>query len=111
MFADKPVIIHRVSRVTSFVLIITSLNALAAGYSFIVDPDGSGLGITMDYLQHSPFRSFLIPGIVLMTCIGIVSIIAATALFCKKLRVGSGDHRSIPAGGMDHHSIHHAQGN
>ena len=53
-------------RVTAIVLLfINGLNALAAGFSFMVDPSGSGLGMTTAYLQHSPFPNFLVPGIIL----------------------------------------------
>ncbi len=58
-------------------LFLTGLNALAAGYSFIVEPDGKGIGIDISYLQHSPFDNFLIPGIVLFFAIGVLSIVAA----------------------------------
>jgi hypothetical protein len=65
-------------------LIITSLNALAAGFSMIAEPTGKDLGMTVDtILQHSPFHSFLIPGIVLFSTIGIGIIITLIA-FRKK---------------------------
>jgi hypothetical protein len=64
-------------------LIITALNALAAGFSFMVEPGGGDLGISTDYLRHSPFRNFRIPGIVLFVFIGLGSLIAAIALIRK----------------------------
>lgn len=65
-------------------LIITSLNALAAGFSMIAEPTGKDLGMTVDtILQHSPFHSFLIPGIALFSTIGIGIIITLIA-FRKK---------------------------
>lgn len=73
-------------RITAIVLLfIVSLNALAAGYSFITDPSGEGLGITTDYLKPSaPFDSYLIPGIILCSVIGIVSSIIAVLAMAKK---------------------------
>ncbi len=66
-------------------LFIVSLNALAAGYSFMTDPSGKGLGIKTDYLKRSaPFHDYLIPGIVLFVVIGIMSSIIAVLAMAKK---------------------------
>jgi hypothetical protein len=58
-------------------LFIVAINALAAGYAFMVDPSGSGIGISTDYIRHSPFNSFLIPGIVLFVANGLFSLFVA----------------------------------
>lgn len=64
-------------RVTVIILlIVTGLNALAAGYGFMADPTGLGLGMTTRYLQFSPFENFLIPGIILFFAVGILSLTA-----------------------------------
>lgn len=65
-------------------LIITSLNALAAGYSMIVEPSGKDLGMSVDtVLKFSPFTSFLIPGIILFAVIGLLSIVTIVAVIKK----------------------------
>lgn len=46
---------------------------LAAGYGFVTDPTGRALGMTTAYLKFSPFKDYLIPGIMLFTAIGILS--------------------------------------
>ena len=74
---------RRLRRISVFLLITTSLTALAAGYSFIVDPDGSGLRISVDYLRYTPFESFLIPGIVLFTVVGTGCLVTAVAVIRK----------------------------
>jgi hypothetical protein len=73
-------------RIIAIVLLfIVSLNALAAGYSFIKDPSGNGLRITTDYLKSSaPFDNYLIPGVVLFILIGIISSIIAVLAIAKK---------------------------
>lgn len=59
-------------------LALVALNALAAGYSFISDPSGKGLGIATTYLKPSaPFRNYLIPGIILFGVIGVGSCVVA----------------------------------
>lgn len=65
-------------------LIITSLNALAAGFSMIVEPTGKDLGMSVDtVLQYSPFHSFLIPGLTLFIAIGIFCIVTITGFIRK----------------------------
>lgn len=73
-------------RITVIVLLfIVSLNALAAGYSFISEPSGKGIGINTSYLRESaPFNNYLVPGIVLFTVIGICSSIIAVITIKKK---------------------------
>ena len=75
-------------RITAIVLLfLVALNALAAGYSFITDPSGKGLGITTDYLQPSaPFSNYLIPGIVLFLVNGVLSLVIAIWTI-RKLRI------------------------
>ena len=67
------------------ILFIVSLDALAAGYRFISDPTGSGLGIDINYLKKTgPFNNYFIPGLILFVTIGIMSsIIALLAIFKK----------------------------
>lgn len=65
-------------------LIVVALNALIAGYSFITDPSGSGLGLTTEYLKSSaPFRDFLVPGIVLFVANGIISIVVSMLIIFR----------------------------
>lgn len=66
------------------VLIITGLNALAAGFSMIVEPTGKDLGMSVGTIpQHSPSHSFLIPGITLFTAIGLFSMVTTLSIFKK----------------------------
>lgn len=74
-------------RITAIVLlIVVALNALAAGYSFITDPSGNGLGMTTSYLKSSaPFKDFFIPGVVLFIVNGVISLlVAGLAIFKQK---------------------------
>lgn len=58
-------------------LVLTGLNALAAGAAFMVEPSGSGMGMTTDYLKYSPFRDFFFPGLLLFRFIGLFSVVVA----------------------------------
>lgn len=65
-------------------LMITSLNALAAGFSMIVEPSGKDLGMSVEsVLKYSPFNNFLIPGITLFSTIGLFCIFTVVAVFRK----------------------------
>ena len=71
-------------RITVILLLfLTGVSALVAGYSFITDPTGKGIGISVDYLRYSPFSNFLIPGMVLFVTIGIWSTLSAVAAIRK----------------------------
>jgi hypothetical protein len=79
---------HYYVRLMSIVmLLVISANALAAGYSFIIDPSGAGLGITLQYLKPSaPFHDYFIPGLILFSVIGIFGcFIAALAILKQRL--------------------------
>lgn len=57
-------------------LILVGLNAVVAGYGFIADPDGSSIGIPQEWLEDSPFDTYLVPGI-LLESMGLLSLAAA----------------------------------
>jgi hypothetical protein len=62
-------------------LTLVGLSSLYAGIGLIVHPDGSGLLVTVDALNHSPFNDFLLPGIILLVMIGIFSLTGAYLAF------------------------------
>lgn len=47
------------------ILILVSINALAAGFGFMGSPDGSALGIPWSWLAGSPFSDYFVPGAIL----------------------------------------------
>ncbi|MEY3443754.1 MAG: hypothetical protein RLZZ519_2035 [Bacteroidota bacterium] len=85
----KPAVERRNSKILRIVgiilMVFVAIGALPAGYSFITDPSGSGLGATTEALKYSPFSDFLVPGIVLFTCNGILNLLTA-ALSIWKVR-------------------------
>lgn len=75
----------RFLRISSIILLLfTGINALVAGLLFVLEPQGSLIGLTTDYIKHSPFNSYLIPGITLLLVIGIGSIFAAVQVIRKR---------------------------
>lgn len=64
-------------------LFITSIGALVAGYSLITDPSGNGLKLPLQYLDHSPFTNYLIPGLILFSVIGLFGVIVLLSVILR----------------------------
>lgn len=60
---------------------LLGLGALAGGGMLIAAPDGSRLGMPLSMLQYSPFRDFLIPGLILFTVLGVFPVFVAYSLW------------------------------
>ena len=58
-------------------LVVLGLGALAGGISLVVKPDGSVMGFETSILAGSPFRDFLMPGLILGGLFGIGSLAVA----------------------------------
>ena len=67
---------HKAASILAIILLTgVAANALAAGYSFLTDPSGAGLGISKDFLKPSaPVTDYRIPGLILFTVPGIGSL-------------------------------------
>lgn len=61
-------------RLAFWILIFNGLTACFGGLLLLIKPDGSALGMSIELLNHSPFTSFFIPGIILFTVIGLFSL-------------------------------------
>jgi hypothetical protein len=59
------------------------LGAIGGGAVLIISPTGEMLGLPLVILAHSPFRSFLVPGIILFCILGLVPIGLIFALLTK----------------------------
>lgn len=76
MYTAKVSTINQLFRIVSLVLLVLiAVGAFAAGYSFVTDPSGSGIGMNTNYLKYSPFENFFIPGWVLICCNGVLSLV------------------------------------
>lgn len=67
----------------SFLHLVVSLNALVGGGALILDPSGSLMGLKPEWLQNTPFNSYLVPGLILFTLNGILPLFALTSLLLK----------------------------
>jgi len=64
--------------------IFLGIGALFSGAALILIPDGSILQLPLNILEHTPFQSFLIPGLILFIGLGIVPSITAIFLILEK---------------------------
>ena len=60
-----------------------ALGAIGGGGLLIISPTGELLGIPLSELKNSPFNSFLIPGIILFSLLGVFPLLLIIALLNK----------------------------
>jgi hypothetical protein len=60
-------------------LVVLGIGAIAGGAALVLAPDGSAMGFETSILGGSPFRDFLIPGLILGGLFGIGSLVVAVA--------------------------------
>ncbi|HEY1061392.1 MAG TPA: hypothetical protein VGE44_06885 [Daejeonella sp.] len=64
-------------------MVFLGLGAIGGGGVLILSPSGELMGMPLSLLDHSPFTSFLIPGIVLFTFLGLGPFLLIFALLKK----------------------------
>lgn len=75
--------------ITGLIHLFVGVGAIPAGIVFILEPDGSLLGMTVHLLESAPFQTYLLPGIVLLFVIGCGSIIGSFLSFKKLSHAGT----------------------
>jgi len=73
-----------------FLLAFVGIGAGFGGGVLIISPDGKLFGMPLSLLKNSPFNSFLIPGIILFSVLGIVPCALVWALIKKNQKQLSG---------------------
>ncbi len=66
-----------------FLLFFLGIGAIASGAMLFAAPDGRFLGMTVDLLEGSPFRDYLIPGIILFLAVGVFQLLTAYGLMTR----------------------------
>jgi hypothetical protein len=59
---------------TYILLLFNGIGAIYGGSSLIFIPDGSGMNLSLQWLQATPFVNYLIPGLLLFTVNGLFSL-------------------------------------
>jgi len=61
-------------------VLLQGISGLLGGISLIIDPSGGQIGLPVNWLEGSPFENFLIPGIILLTVLGVFPLITTMGL-------------------------------
>lgn len=61
-------------------MLFQGLSGLAGGIGLILDPTGASMRIPLNWLNQSPFENYLIPGIILLTVLGIFPLAVFAAM-------------------------------
>lgn len=67
-------------------LLFNGIGAFYGGLSLITDPTGGKLQLPLSYLEPTPFRDYLIPGIILLCVNGFFSFITLFTVVFKSKR-------------------------
>jgi hypothetical protein len=65
-----------------------ALGAIPAGYGYLSDTSGAGMGTSLELLKNSPLTSFLIPGLFLLIVNGFGNLAGAFLSFRKNAFAG-----------------------
>lgn len=65
-------------------LVVLGVSAVAGGIGLLVDTSGEVLGLPVSLLAGSPFEDYLIPGLVLLSVLGILPLVVGYALLRRR---------------------------
>lgn len=65
-------------------LLVQGVSGLGGGLGLVADPSGRALDIPLAWLEGSPFKDYLIPGLVLLTLLGLGPVVVLYALRAGK---------------------------
>jgi len=66
----------RTIRITAMILLFfNGVSAIFGGVGLISDPSGAAMRMPLEFLENTPFKDYLIPGVILFTVNGILSIL------------------------------------
>lgn len=74
----------RLARGLGALQVFIGLGAVAGGCALVLDPTGGVLGIPLALLEGTPFRDYLVPGLVLLLVNGVGSLVGAWACFYQQ---------------------------
>lgn len=61
-------------------VLFQGLSGIAGGIGLVLDPTGASMNIPLRWLEGSPFQTYLIPGIVLFTVLGLLPLVCFIGL-------------------------------
>ena len=64
-------------------ILLQAVSGIAGGIMLVIDPSGTALQMPLEILAGSPFKSFLVPGLILMIVLGIFPVFVLIGLVWK----------------------------
>ena len=74
---NPSIVSHRIKYIAIGLLVFIGMSALGGGLMLIMDPTGNSMEFTLDLLSSTPFNDYSIPGILLFSFIGLMSLTVA----------------------------------
>lgn len=71
-------------KTVTVLLIFNAISGMVGGLGLLVYPDGRLFQLPAEWLIHTPFSDFLIPGIILLSVNGILPVMVAKQLWQRK---------------------------
>lgn len=65
-------------------MLFQGISGLFGGFALVIDPTGELLQMPLSMLEGSPFDTFFIPGIILLTILGIMPMVVFYGLWKRK---------------------------
>ena len=69
--------------VLALLLILLAVDAIVGGVLLIADPAGGLLGMPVSLLEGSPFRDYLVPGLILFGLLGVVPLAVVAGVWFR----------------------------
>jgi hypothetical protein len=77
----------KTKRITALILLFfNGISAIFGGVGLMADPGGEAMQMPLEFLENTPFKDFLIPGIILFTFNGILSLMIFVLTILKVKR-------------------------
>ena len=81
--AENDIKIKKIRNIFLIVLGFLALGAIGGGIVLIISPTGELIGMPLSEFKNLPFSSFLIPGIILFSVLGVIPLLLIIALLKK----------------------------
>lgn len=75
--------VKRVRRASMVMLVFTAITAIWGGAGLMYDPSGDYMMMSLQFLRHSPFTSYFIPGLILFIVNGLLNLVAFVLVLTK----------------------------
>jgi hypothetical protein len=62
-------------------ILLQGISGLVGGYALMTDPSGALIGLPLVWLEGTPFSDYFVPGIILLTVLGVCPVVVGWGLW------------------------------